>query len=519
MKGPGLPGWRKQQTGGFYKQKLNAGKRSPMLQNESDGTTPGFDEHGFTDQQINDFQREFARMKENGELPEDFSWKQFYSNKTQTQEGVTEKELSITKLPGGGTGKSWIKRWDELPDKEKGKYGDIKEFIKAGEDYWDANPRVLALLRQKTTPPEEKTEVKDDVEMTNFRISLNRIGQGTHTVKKDEFDGSFRYRASASGRLNHIGTGELSAADIHQGVLDGKWKYETNPNGKRTGNLLMSKNYYEEYQEQENNYERGQQGLAALKAKVDNITSSKTKYNYIKEQLLAQNPELENKKWFNESRGYKQDFPKKYLDHWSNANKQYHEDNKQYFDDKACGYCSKDKDPANLGGILPMILPDDEGYGGGANKQVLRPQDWEWSESENKLVLKDGALSVPNDVWEKMNKEDKNNHNAKLNVNHPHHGKNKSEEQIAAYNENFERYGPTPYHSYKADVERYNALTEEEKKLPENKELYKDLKYAFATKDKNLNVARQSGNIETDFVSGSTNIDDIEIDDEGNVIN
>ena len=41
MKGPGLPGFRKQQGTGFYKMNPLNSKRSPMLQGEDDSESSG----------------------------------------------------------------------------------------------------------------------------------------------------------------------------------------------------------------------------------------------------------------------------------------------------------------------------------------------------------------------------------------------------------------------------------------------------------------------------------------------
>ena len=67
----------------------------------------------------------------------------------------------------------------------------------------------------------------------------------------------------------------------------------------------------------------------------------------------------------------------------------------------------------------------------------------------------------------------------------------------------------------------YNNMTDAEKNSEEGRELYKDLLYMTATKQevkKNDLDFRKKGNIDTDFIADSTNVEDIEIDDDGNVI-
>ena len=60
-------------------------------------------------------------------------------------------------------------------------------------------------------------------------------------------------------------------------------------------------------------------------------------------------------------------------------------------------------------------------------------------------------------------------------------------------------------------------MTPKEKNTEEGRELYKDLLYMTATRKNELKF-KQKGNIETDFITDSTNVEDIEIDDDGNVI-
>ena len=501
MKGPGLPGYKKQNKQSFYRSapKLNA-NRSPMLQTEEDAVVTGnFNEHGFTDDELVQMQNEYMKLPE--ETRKQLPFTQFYSEKVVHKQGEINRELSIAEIPGGGTGYSWPDKWETLPPEEKAKYdGDINKFIDAGEKWNEENPRLVALLEQTET----MSEPDPDIEMTNHVISLSRKGIGSGTVHVDAGDGSFRFLASASNELNHLGTGELSAADIHAGVMSGKWKYDA----KGTGDLIMSRDYYENtHLPMVEMYEYGQEKWNEHKTNIDDITSYRTKDAYIKNKIAENHPEVKEKSWFRNIVDGKADgTTKEYQKLVNDLNKQYRLENKDAYDDKACGYCSTKLDPANFGHIMPKILPTDEGYDGGKGfSQALVPSDYEYDKDQDKYVLKEGSITKQDVEWNNMSDVERMEHNAQ----HVATGDRHKQRQHKKYKEK-EEYAPgaTPYHMFKFDQNRYNEMTEEEQNSPEGVELRKDLDTAFAAREQDLNFLRQEGNVETDY----------EIDEEGNVI-
>ena len=512
MKGPGLPGFRKQQGTGFYKMNPLNSKRSPMLQGEDDSESSGnWDEHGYSDAEISKMQKEYMDLSEEERKAIPFD-QFFYKNYTERQGDQVRKikeTLKIANIPGdkdddydGSGGYMPDDEWKAWLETDPGK----KYLKKYG-------PKQVAV---KDIDIEEiNIKPKDDVEMTNFRIDLARIGIGTHTVKTDAGDGSYRYRASASGELNHVGTGQLSAGDIHKGVLEGKWKYEVLPGGRATGNLLMSKDYYENvHKPMEEMYARGAENMNAHVAKVKDITSSRTRNAWVKQKMAEEYPEIKEKSWFKDIFDGKRNdgVTKQYADKRNELARQYMDEHKFYYDEKKNGYQSTYEDPANFGHVMPKILPDDEGYKHHRIAQVVRPQDYMYNEEEGKYVLKPNALTLDPQVFKNLSSEEQREHNAALDA---------RDRQHSNFKEMNWEGPPTPSHYADASIMEYNNMTDAEKNSEEGRELYKDLLYMTATKQevkKNDLDFRKKGNIDTDFIAESTNIENIEIDDDGNVI-
>jgi len=500
MKGPGLPGWKNQKANGFYKSapRLNASKRSPVLQGEGEGQMEELlTKSGLTKEEVDRARQSYMDLSP--EQRQKLSWKSYVSKEAETKRGTLVTTLKTAKIPGGGTGVSWYDKWETLPDSEKGKYdGDINKFIDAGKRWNEENPKLFALLDQMETEIDRDPETpKDDVEMTNFSINLTRKGIGTHTVHKDKGDGSFRYNVDNYG-------GELSAYDINQGVLDGKWKYELTAGGEATGNLIMSKDYYEnKVQRWEEMKKRGDERYEEHKATIDEVTNWKTRDAWVRKEIAEKHPEIKEKSWFkNIMDGEGKGVTKKFTNLKNDLIKQYKNDHAEAYAEKKCGYCGTKNDPANYGHFNVSITPDDEAEPTSANikDQVFIADDYKWDEDNGKYTLKEGASSVDPRVWNNMSDRERTEHNAKFNPKFKEH-KNLKKEEF--------QLGATPYHQMLQTIESYNKMTEEEKASKEGKELHKDITHAYAVRGSDRHVAERSGNIDTDY----------EIDDEGNVIN
>ena len=488
MKGPGLPGYRKRQNTGFYKTNPFESQRSPIMQTDG-GTTPGYDEHGFTDEEISEMQQNYMDLKKEGK---DIKWDNFYADKIRSKQETINRELKIAQIPGGGTGISWREKWETMPQDFRDQYGNIDNFIKAGEEWNQKNPKLVALLNQTKSPNDVTPDIRDDVEVTNHRISLKRKGIGQHTVDQDQNDGSYRYHASVSGHLNHIGMGSLSAADIQEGIMSGKWKYETSLNGKATGDLLMTRDYYENVHKPKiEMYETGIKNRQEYIEQNKSITNSQSIANYADQMMKENHSDVRENNVLGKRR-------KEYNDLRNNYIRQYRADNKAAFDDRKCGYCSTKNDPANYGHILPMIIPDDEGQVLHGREQVILQSDYMLNEETGRYELKPDARTVPEDVWNEMSPQEKNEHNLKYDVKHP-----KYKKQPVGYTMDDEVWlaGPTPYHQMKYYMDKYNNMSDEEKESAEGTELYADLNYAYATRQKDRDVAERYGNVETDYES------------------
>ena len=197
MKGPGLPGFRKQVGRGFYKSPgfdINTSNRSPMKQGE--------EEDGYKQAEqdaIDEARKEYLKYIEEGGDPNKVNW----DNKVvEVRQDVKNRTTTTTT--------------EESPD------WNTKKVFRGQVD-----------VEEKTTNP--------DIEWTNIGLGRDMIGHGTGTVKHDNNDGTFRYRIRKD---NGEEFGELSASDIDAYVKSGKMKHEVK-NGKATGRLLMSKDYHE----------------------------------------------------------------------------------------------------------------------------------------------------------------------------------------------------------------------------------------------------------------------------------
>ena len=227
MKGPGLPGFRKQVGRGFYNKPsfdITTSNRSPMKEGEKE------DEYKQAEQDaIDKARKEYLKYIEEGGDPNKVDWndkvievKQDVKNRTTTttteesQWGTIEGDEVIGPLikPGDKGYDAWLKA-------DKTRFKDKKVF--KGE----------VNVEEKTTKPE--------VEWTNIGLGRTMIGHGTGTVKHDNNDGTFRYKIRKD---NGQEFGELSASDIDALVKSGKMKHEMK-GGKSTGRLLMSKDYHE----------------------------------------------------------------------------------------------------------------------------------------------------------------------------------------------------------------------------------------------------------------------------------
>jgi len=215
MKGPGLPGFRKQQGSGFYKSNPipRTDHRSPIKQGSDDARQA----------EIEKARKEYIDYIEAGGDP----------NKVDWQDKVMQVNKDIT--DGVTTTTTEESQWGEIPAGRETIGGpkmsneDWKKFVEENPD-WNTKKVFRGDVNVETK------SVDPEVEWTNHKLNYNQIGKATHKVKHDMNDGTFRYNIE---QMNGVNLGELSANDIDQMVKAGKLKHNN------LGQLMMSKDFYE----------------------------------------------------------------------------------------------------------------------------------------------------------------------------------------------------------------------------------------------------------------------------------
>ena len=377
MKGPGLPGFRKQVGRGFYKSPgfdINTSNRSPMKQGEEDGYKQAQQDA------IDKERKEYLKYIEEGGDPNKINWEekvvkvnQDVKNRTTTttteesQFGIIPKEIPTSIVRPGDPGyDAWVKAVEGGAGKQ---FEDRKVF------------RGEVNVEEKTTNP--------DIEWTNIGLGRDMIGHGTGTVKHDNNDGTFRYRIRKD---NGEEFGELSASDIDAYVKSGKMKHEVK-NGKATGRLLMSKDYHENtYQplvqmqeDREANYNdwvdqsaefrsnASKQAVAtALEAGKKGSKAYNQAFKEYRNQVKSENPKM---------------YPKRGIPEWMHGDPNF---------------------PADYNQPKLGIYNDDE--------MVNNYTNYTKSE-EGKWTMKEGASGISHDAYNSMTEEEQNEIQRNLSLN------------------------------------------------------------------------------------------------------
>ena len=236
MKGPGLPGWKKQNSSGFYKStsKLDANKRSPILQ-AKDATEATDDIVNITKEAEAKAMSEWNQMS-----PEEREaagpWTKYSNNKVKE---VRDNSTALTTIERQFA----IVKGDEVEDIVKPGDPGYDEWLEAVTK----DPSIEDRYKDKLVIRENKEvqifEPKKDIEYTNFRLSY---GHANHkgTTKIDKNDYTARFNLAGMDGVNM--TGQLSKNDIEKLVEEGKLKYEEGSTGS-SGQLFMSKDFYDNY--------------------------------------------------------------------------------------------------------------------------------------------------------------------------------------------------------------------------------------------------------------------------------
>jgi len=411
MKGPGLPGFRKQVGRGFYKNpgfNINTSNRSPMKQGEEDE---------YDQAKQNEIDEAKKRLIEAQERGETVDWEGNVATITSKQDG---SKTTFTEQN---------EEWGTVVhdyETENMSDSDWREFVKKNPD-WQKKDRVY-----RGDVGTEVIEAKPEVEWTNFKLAFSNAVGPHQTSKIDNNDGSKRYKIS--GVEGTMMNGELSRNDIEQKVKEGVFKYEVDSNGKSTGNLLMSKNYhentytpmieiYEKGKENYNNYfEEREAWLSSSRKEMNaqlveefgNKTKGKAYKQRKKELLYERKEEGVNLNYYT---GGTNDRKGTDIDESATA---------------GAGNFTWGGNPGaipdfmkgnpNYGLMGPSIVNDDEsepntGYkhrvGNNSKKngdlvQGHRLQDWEWNAELGKAVLKEDAITMTDEQWNSLSQEEKN---------------------------------------------------------------------------------------------------------------
>ena len=475
MKGPGLPGFRKQQGSGFYKSNPTpmTAHRSPMKQGEDKG---GTDWDAERQKMIDQERKAYNDYIKNGGDPSKINWKEKVSNIDTTIESNKNKEYiakqvetSIQRgtIPGANVEKIATTP-EEIAAYKKYQQGVKDGTIKRNTKYDPINVAVQDMDVREFEPPKE-------TEFTNFSVTVDKMGfEGDFatmdgTAKVDQNDGTPRYKFGGGEGVPTF-NGEMSRNDIERLLKEGKFKYKYNVdkdgNKVKTNELLMSKDFYENnYLEQVKQKEFGDakrekwfadEDAWRNKSRVDMVNQ----YNQEIENLNGWNKKKQKAEiWnrleyernlegmelgFNEQlhpniqkridKGEisKEDAISSYGDKKRNADFMYGDPNFGsmgvgiYNDDEVLSYT--DEPPPN--GFNPKRHRGQGDFdkhshssnmlgevGTGNNAQGSRPNDWEFNEDGTELVLKEGAKTLPADQFTSLSKEAQEMHLMSFEVN------------------------------------------------------------------------------------------------------
>ena len=410
MRGPGLPGYRKQVGKGFYRS-----NRSPIL-NPATPANPEPHPHAHANpaairtKLIEEATSNYNKMSD--EEKNNIKWDEVINNidKKVQDSGTT---ITTTTEQFGTINKPYVgEEHDACSDYYISQHGSS-----ACEEYKRhkiENPSEDRVFRGETLT--EVITPKKPIEYTNFKIRHDMIGN-----KKDNNDYSARQKISGVDGV--MMNGELSMKDINALVAKGDFKYEVDKNGEKTGNLLMSKDYhansyvpmvemYEKGQENINNWKQEQEAWSdktKLAVRDGEMTREQRKAEGIKNGFLTKtggqhtafpnqfrgNPNFDpmHPAIYNDdevafqANGISTAMPADYLENRSQGPK-YHKD----------GTVKKPHEDLKPGHQLGRKF---------INQQGDRNLDWEWNEEEDQYTLKDGAQTIPHDIWTNMSRDDK----------------------------------------------------------------------------------------------------------------
>ena len=409
MKGPGLPGFRKQQGSGFYKscEIPMTNNRSPMKQGEDKSEEMKKQFQSMTEDEVARARKNWIRMKENGEDVED--WTVVFSDTTKKAEDnktvVTNQSAEMGIIKG-----------DEPTDIVKPGDPGYNKWLEAVTKDPSREDRFKDRFVLKENREVEIFKPKKDIEYTNFRLSYNTTAGPGKAGAIDKNDHTARFDLAGVDGINM--TGQLSKNDIEKLVKDGKLKYEEGASGT-SGNLLMSKDFYDNtYMPQQTMYEEGQANLNEFHANADAYRIGRTKHvkNMLQEEGLKRGKKYEERK---------KELNREYIQRGKEMN--YYTPNGGR-PSHIPGWMYNDP---NYGQVQPGIYNDDETTHGTASPDQLisgdernntrggrwdqnlqgdRGLDWEKDPKTGKYVLKEDAKTLSAEDYAKLDNSERREH-------------------------------------------------------------------------------------------------------------
>ena len=238
MKGPGLPGFRKQQGSGFYKSKPipMTDNRSPINQGEGDNQGRWIVDNTVNKGATLDAWNQLSdaeKAKYNGKFSD---WKNVHTYQTENTLGqiidVVEQER-IMKTYKPGTGFSYISVWNEMPEDKKNKFKNFEDFEIQGKAWNDA--------QVDTVTEQRKIETVRPVEYTGHQMEVEYLRTNS------SYDGFPMIRIKCTGEYKYVSM-VMSKAEFNAKYLeDGDLRVMKTPGGygsNRADTNLFTNNKY-----------------------------------------------------------------------------------------------------------------------------------------------------------------------------------------------------------------------------------------------------------------------------------
>mgnify|MGYP003134487816 CR=1 FL=1 len=434
MKGPGIPGFRRNAGSGFYKGSgfnINTSNRSPIKQGEGDDITE------ITKQAEAEARHEWDQMSEQ-EREAVGGWKTYSTDKVkevvdnQTMIKTVEKQFAIVKGD------------------------DVEEIVRPGEPGYDEwleavtkDPSIEDRYKNKLLVRENQEveifEPKKEIEYTNFRLSYGTTATPGKAAKIDKNDYTARFNLAGMDGVNM--TGQLSKNDIEKLVKQGKLKYEEGSNGTQ-GQLFMSKDFYDNYyMPQQKNYENGQRRKKMFQADAKAYRLGQNKY--VQEKLNEEFPKGDsflNKDFERREKELKKEYQlagaekNYYANVWKNGegasgahsdipafmmnDANYGQVQPGIYNDDETTFDGSGRNTSDVGQLIQTDGLGNSTRGGRWDQNVQGDRGLDWVETDELdeyglpiLKVKEGAKTLPPEVYGDLSNDERRDHIMSTNIN------------------------------------------------------------------------------------------------------